>query len=67
MNTALTLNTTPAQMIETETDAVALLNTTRDVIETTNATLEGLDGAAKNEVAKALANLMNAVARKIEG
>jgi hypothetical protein len=50
----------------TETDAIALLNTTRDLAETLNATLESTEGAGRNEIAKALANLLNAVAKRIE-
>ena len=67
MNTALSLNNlTAVQTTETD-NTEALIETTRTLVETVQTTLEGLDGAAKNEVAKALANLMNAVARKIEG
>ena len=66
MNTALSLNVPPAAET-TETDAVALLNTARDLAETINVTLETTEGTARNDVAKALAAVLNAVARKIEG
>lgn len=65
MNTALSLTTTAAT-IEVESDAVALMNTARDLAETLNTTLDGLDGKPKNDVASALAAILNAVAKRIE-
>jgi hypothetical protein len=66
MNAALSL-TTAAQTIETESDAVTLMNTARDLAETINATLGELDGKPKNDVGSALAAILNAVAKRIEG
>jgi hypothetical protein len=63
------LTITPAHLPETparEESITEVLEGTRSLVETTQATLEGLEGAAKNEVAKALAALLNAVAKRIE-
>lgn len=65
--TALTL--TPAETTATAkmTDSIAeVLESTRSLVETTAAAMETLDGKAKNDVAGALAKLMEAVAKRIE-
>lgn len=69
MNTALSLNMTPATpaTIAAEADAVALMSTARDLVEAINTTLENTEGAGRTEVAKALAEVLRAVARRIEG
>jgi hypothetical protein len=65
MNTALTM-TTAAQTIEAQTDAIALMNTARDLAETLNTTLGELEGKPKNDVGSALAAILQAVAKRIE-
>jgi hypothetical protein len=58
----------PAATIEAENASVVeMVEAARTLVETTQTTLEGLDGAAKNELAKSLANMLNSVAKRIDG
>jgi hypothetical protein len=66
MQTALAI-TTAAQTIEAETDAITLLDAAGRLADSINATLEATDGPARNEVAKGLAAILQAVAKRIEG
>lgn len=66
MNTALAM-TTALTTIEAETDAVVLMNTARELAETLNTSLETSEGNGRNEIAKGLAAILNAVAKRIEG
>lgn len=69
MNTALKM--TEVETITETTPAaetiVELLEGTRTLVETINESLDKTEGSGKTEVSKALANLLNAVARRIEG
>jgi hypothetical protein len=66
-------NCLPAQPIpiaattEAETDAITLLDAAGRLVDSINTTLETTDGTARNEVAKGLAAILQAVAKRIEG
>lgn len=66
MNTALSLSTMPAAEVKAEASITDLIEGTRTLIETVNTTLETVDGKGKQEIGLALANILNAVAKRIE-
>lgn len=47
--------------------AAELLDATRNLVDSLNTSLENTDGPAKTELAKSLAALIHAVARRIDG
>lgn len=66
MQAALTM--IPAATVEAENASVIeMVEAARTMVETTQTALEGLEGPAKNELAKALAAMLTAVAKRIEG
>lgn len=65
MNTALSMiQTTTAT--ETETNVVEILDAARNLVDSLNTSLETAEGAGRAEVAKALAAVLNSVARRLD-
>jgi hypothetical protein len=55
----------------TTTEAMTMMETTRDMVESTRLAIDAMQGVNQNKTAKelavALANMLNAVAKRLDG